>query len=168
MHDDQVSVYVNDVNVGGMSLDKYHSIIKEVKKEKCYKAREILDIFYFLFGIAGRAVLYFFIAFVVLAVLLVLFLQFYSAVSLPAFVDFLRTASPDAVGGVINKLVCLSAFAALTLALLHTMDRRYTSPSQIAINKKLRLFMRVPAEGRVVVVVNQNRSGTHDTTDKAG
>ncbi|WP_410517858.1 hypothetical protein QNH99_22750 (plasmid) [Pantoea allii] len=168
MHDDQVSVYINDVNVGGMSLDKYQSIIKEVKNEKGYKGREIFAFFYYLVVLAGRATIYFFISFLVMAFLLVLVFQIYSSISLPAFEDFLRTASPDAVGGVINQLVSTSAVGALALTLISTAERPYTSPSKIAINKKLRMFLFVPAEGRVVVVVNQNRSGTNDTAHKAG
>lgn len=158
MKHEQLHVYVNDVNVGEISLEKYQSIIKEVEKEKGYKGRRIFSLFYFLVVLACRASTYFFMAFIVLSVVLVLFLQFYSSISLPAFVNFLRTASPDAVGGVINQLVSLSAIAALGLTLISTTERRYTSPSQIAINKKLRLFMRVPTEGRVEVVVNQNEN----------
>lgn len=162
MHDDQVSVYVNDVNVGGMSLDKYHSIIEDVKKEKGYKGRKIFSFFYFLVVLACRASTYFFMAFIVLSIVLVLFLQFYSSVSLPAFVNFLRTASPDAVGGVINQLVFLSAIAALALTVISTAEKPYMSPSKIAINKKLRLFLFVPAEGSVKVIVKQNLSGTKE------
>lgn len=167
MHDDQVSVYVNDVNVGGMSLDKYHSIIKEVRKEKGYKAREILGFLYYLVVVVGRAVFYFFISFCVLAVLLVLVLQFHSSITLPAFVVFL-TASPDVFERVINELVSTSSAAAIVLTLFSTIDKSYTSPSKNAINKKLRMFLFVPAEGRVRVIVKQNLSGTHDTSDKAG
>ncbi|WP_210532004.1 hypothetical protein [Pantoea ananatis] len=167
MNNDQVSVYMNDVNVGGMSLDKYHSIIEEVKKEKGYKAREILGFLYYLVVVAGRAVFYFFIAFCVLAVLLVLVLQFHSSIILPAFVVFL-TASPDVFERVINELVATSAVAAIVLTLFSTIDRSYTSPSKIAINKKLRMYLFVPAEGRVKVVVKKEPYGINHTADKAG
>lgn len=156
MHNEQVSVYINDVNVGGMSLEKYQSIINEVKKEKGYKACETFSLIYYVVGLVGRAIIYFIMSFLVLTVLLVLFLQFYSSVSLPAFVDFLRTASPDAVRGAINQLVSLSVFAALSLTAVSTADKPYTSPSKNAINKKLRMCLFVPADGRVEVRFNHN------------
>ncbi|MCL6336296.1 hypothetical protein EXT65_21115 [Pectobacterium carotovorum subsp. carotovorum] len=148
-------IKVNDIEVGSMPLAQYDEIVKDVKKDWRIWAAMLISNAGFVWRVVNKLWHNFVQAvMVVVSTLLVYF--FLNPAEGTLFITELRIASPDTIMTALRNttVLCIAVTIIINIVWMLVRGHTYVSPSEIAINKKIREVMEVPAEGPVTITLN--------------
>ncbi|EHI7937670.1 hypothetical protein J9T53_004692 [Salmonella enterica] len=151
-------ISVNGIEVGAMPLEQYENIVRDVKKDWHTRTASLISYIRFSIRLACRYFYYFATSFLVVFAFFMLYSNFHPA-AFTQFIADLQTASPDKIASILRNITQL-CFTLTLITLLITFYTKglptFVSASQIAINRKIREVMEVPADGQVIVRIKKD------------
>lgn len=155
-------IKVNDIEVGSMPRDQYDEIVKGVKKDWRVWAAAIVSNTAFVGRVVSRLWKHF-VESVMVIICLLLGYCYLNPAEGTLFITELRNASPETIMMSISKMItlCIAVTLIINTVWMIVRGHNYVSASEIAINKKIREVMEVPAEGPVTIMF------TTDVIDRA-
>lgn len=151
-------VYVNNIEVGSMPASQYDDIVESVKNDWRIRISGFFQYIGFIWRIFCRASAFFFQSIIVLLGLF-MFYSFFDNSATVQFIDSLKGASSSSIAGAIRTLtilcINLTIFGGILRLFTHGVPT-FVSPSEAAINKRIRQIMEVPAEGQVAITFKQD------------
>lgn len=154
MREGTVVIRVNGIEVGAMPLEQYEEIERSVKKDWRIHAYTILDSFRICLKFAKNALFNFIRCLGVIIAILMIACLFRPETEVAAFIKDIQSATPEVLAYAIHRVTTIC----LALTAMYYIFRKiyfgvpvYLGPSKIAINRRVREVMEVPAEGEVSV-----------------
>ncbi|WP_272664023.1 MULTISPECIES: hypothetical protein [unclassified Providencia] len=158
-NDAVATIKINNIDVGSMPLSQYEDIVRSVKKDYRIKVATTISGTKYIFKIANYIYSYFAKSIITLITLIMLCSLFFPN-DLTSVITELKTLSPDEITGVLSAIASICILLTMLVILVSFFSKGvitsvYVSPSEIAINNKIREIMEVPAEGQVTVTFSK-------------
>lgn len=158
-NDAVATIKVNNIDVGSMPLSQYEEIVRSVKKDFKVRIATVLSGTKYLFKMVNHVCTYFVQSIITLIALIMLCTLFFPNDSTLVIAE-LKTLTPDEITHVLSSLTSICILLTMIVTVVNFFSKGvissvYVSPSEIAINNKIREIMEVPAEGQVKVSFNK-------------
>ncbi|EAQ0916014.1 hypothetical protein EYT18_21710 [Salmonella enterica] len=155
MREGMVVVKVNGIEVGAMPLEQYEEIVKSVKKDWRIRVYTVANSFGIYLKLARNLFLTFIRSLGVFTSLFMIMSLFRPDAEVAAFFREIKSATPEGMAYAFKQITVMCIVMTVMYYLLRAIfrgERKYNSPSKIAIGNRLREVMEVPTEGVVSVI----------------
>ncbi len=155
MRDGTAVIKVNGIEVGAMPVEQYEEIVRSVTKDWRVKVSTLLDSFRVYFKIGTHLFFTFVHSLGVMAAILMIACLFRPVAEVARFINEVQNATPEGLVFALRRItiICIGLSAFYYMAkFIYGGFPEHLSPTKIAICRKIREVMEVPAEGKVSVI----------------